>query len=414
MPNSTKPLTNTEVKQAKPLKKEYNLADGNGLYLRVKPNGTKLWLFNYFKPFTNKRSNISMGMYPNLSLGKARDLKQEYQSLLTDNIDPREYRIEQEARGQRAHANTFEVVYGNWLKTKEGTWSNSYRAALTSAMQLHILPGLGSFPIYKLNAPDTIKLLEPLADRKAWETVRKLCRWTNEVMVFAVNTGAVDANRLLGIGKAFQPPKIVNRPTIKPEELPKFLNDLEGAGSDITVKCQIRWLLHTLARPGEGAGTRWDEIDPQKKLWSLSPERMKKRRAHVVPLTDQMIEILEIMRPISQHRTYVFPSRIHPREPINKESANMAIKRMGYKGKLVAHGLRSLSSTILNEAEFPQDIIEAALAHMDQNAIRGIYNRAEYLEQRRAMMCWWSDHIEQAATGNLSLSSNVAFLKPRG
>jgi hypothetical protein len=98
MPNSTKSLTNTEVKQAKPLKKEYNLADGNGLYLRVKPNGTKLWLFNYFKPFTNKRSNISMGMYSNLSLGKARDLKQEYQSLLTDNIDPREYRIEQEAR----------------------------------------------------------------------------------------------------------------------------------------------------------------------------------------------------------------------------------------------------------------------------------------------------------------------------
>ena len=98
MPNSTKSLTNTEVKQAKPLKKEYNLADGNGLYLRVKPNGTKLWLFNYFKPFTNKRSYICMGMYSNLSLGKARDLKQEYQSLLTDNIDPREYRIEQEAR----------------------------------------------------------------------------------------------------------------------------------------------------------------------------------------------------------------------------------------------------------------------------------------------------------------------------
>jgi len=98
MPNSTKSLTNTEVKQAKPLKKEYNLADGNGLYLRVKPNGTKLWLFNYFKPFTNKRSYISMGMYSNLSLGKDRDLKQEYQSLLTDNIDPREYRIEQEAR----------------------------------------------------------------------------------------------------------------------------------------------------------------------------------------------------------------------------------------------------------------------------------------------------------------------------
>ncbi len=305
MPNSTKPLTNTEVKQAKSKIKEYNLADGGGLYLRIKPNGTKLWLFNYFKPFTNKRSNISFGQYPELSLGKARDLRQEYQSLLLDKIDPREYRKEQEAQGKQAHANTFEVVYRNWLKTKEGTWSDSYRTRLTSAMELHILPALGCFPIHKLNAPDTIKLLEPLADRKAFETVRKLCRWTNEVMIFATNTGLVDSNRLSGIGKAFQAPKVVNRPTIKPNELPKFLNDLEQAKNDITVKCQILWLLHTMVRPGEGAGTRWDEIDLENKLWEIPAERMKKRRPHVVPLTDQMVEILKIMKPISQHRVLI-------------------------------------------------------------------------------------------------------------
>lgn len=399
MANSTKPLTNTEVKQARPKAKEYNLADGGGLYLRVKPNGTKLWLYNYFKPFTKKRSNISLGQYPKLSLGKARDFRQEYQSLLIQNVDPRDSRIEQEASGKQAHSNTFEVVYRKWLKTKDGVWSDSYRTRLTKAVELHILPSLGNIPIHKLNAPDTIKLLEPLADRKALETVRKLCRWTNEVMVFATNTGLVDANRLAGIGKAFQAPKVTNRPTIKPGELPKFLADLEQAGNDITVKCQILWLLNTLVRPGEGAGTRWDEIDLDNKLWEIPAERMKKRRPHIVPLTDQMLSILEIMKPISQHREYVFPSRNHPREPINKESANMAIKRMGYKGRLVAHGLRSLASTTLNEQEFPQDVIEAALAHVDQNAIRGIYNRAEYIEQRRVMLQWWGDHIEEAATG---------------
>lgn len=399
MANSTKPLTNTEVKQARPRAKEYNLADGGGLYLRVKPNGTKSWLFNYFKPFTKKRSNISLGQYPKLTLGKVRDLKQDYQSLLIQNIDPRDSRIEQEALGKQAHDNTFEVVYRKWLKTKDEVWSDSYRTRLTKAIELHILPTLGKLPIHKLNAPDTIKLLEPLAERRALETVRKLCRWINEVVVFATNTGLVDANRLSGIGKAFQAPKVINRPTIKPEELPKFLKDLEQAGNDITVKCQILWLLNTLVRPGEGAGTRWEEIDLENKLWEIPAERMKKRRPHIVPLTDQMLSLLEIMKPISQHREFVFPSRNHPREPINKESANMAIKRMGYKGKLVAHGLRSLASTTLNEQEFPHDVIEAALAHVDPNAIRGIYNRAEYIEQRRVMLQWWSDHIEEAATG---------------
>ena len=143
MPNSTKPLTNTEVKQSRPRPKEYNLADGGGLYLRVKPNGTKLWLFNYFKPFTNNRSNISLGQYPKLSLGKARDLRQKYQSLLVEKLDPREYRIEQEARGEQAYANTFEVVYCKWLKTKDSSWSDSYKTRLTGAMELHILPALG-------------------------------------------------------------------------------------------------------------------------------------------------------------------------------------------------------------------------------------------------------------------------------
>jgi len=401
MPKTTKPLTNTEVKQAKPKNKEYNLGDGGGLYLRVKPSGTKLWLFNYFKPFTNKRSNISLGQYPKLSLGKARSLRDEYQSLLADDTDPREYRRDQQAQGKQAHANTFEVVYLKWLQTKEGMWSDSYRKGLVKGMELHVLPALGPLPIHKINAPDTIKLFEPLAKRRALETVRKLCRWTNEIMVFATNTGLVESNRLAGISKAFQPPTVVNTLTIKPEELPKFLKALGQAGNDIIVKCQILWLLHTMVRPSEGAGTLWDEIDLENRVWEIPAERMKKRRDHVIPLSSQSIEILETMKPISQHRDYVFPSRSHAKESINNQSANMAIKRMGYKGKLVAHGLRSLSSTVLNEQEFPHDIIEAALAHVDQNAIRSIYNRAEYLEQRRVMLQWWSDYITAAQTGEV-------------
>lgn len=403
MPRVTKPLTDTQIKQAKPKSSEYSLSDGNGLALRIKPSGTKSWLFNYYMPFTKKRTNISLGIYPDVSLTKARKDRQHYRTLLAEKIDPADYRKEQEASSTKAHTNTFEVVYRQWLTTKQDK-SASYLHRLTKALELHINPALGNTPVHKINAPETIKVLQPIAERQALETVRKLSRWVNEVMTFAVNTGLVHANPLAGISKAFKAPKVENRPTIKPEELPDFLRTLDSAQITLTTRCLIHWLLHTMVRPGEGAGARWEEINFETKQWVIPAERMKQRRDHFVPLTDQTLAILDTMRPISGHRDYIFPSTYKPKESINKSSANMALKRMGYKGKLVAHGLRSLASTALNEQEFSHDVIEAALAHTDKNSIRAVYNRAEYLEQRRVMMQWWSNQVEAAATGSLSIS----------
>jgi integrase len=403
MPRVTKPLTDTQIKQAKAKPAEYSLSDGSGLALRVKPNGTKSWLFNYYVPFTKKRTNISLGIYPDVSLIKARQARQVYRSLLADDIDPADYRKEQEADSALAHTTTLEVVYRQWLTTKQDK-SVSYLHRLTKALELHILPALGNTPIHKINAPDTIKIIQPLAERQALETIRKLSRWLNEVMTFAVNTGLVHSNPLSGISKAFKAPKVENRPTIKPEALPDFLRTLDSAQVTLTTRCLIEWLLHTMVRPGEGAGARWEEIDLETRQWVIPAERMKQKRDHIVPLTEQMVAILETMRPISGHREYVFPSNHKPRESINKSSANMALKRMGYKGQLVAHGLRSLASTVLNEQEFSHDVIEAALAHVDKNSIRATYNRAEYLEQRRVMMQWWSNLIEQAREDKLHIS----------
>lgn len=404
MPRVTKPLTDTQIKQAKPRSAEYSLSDGSGLALRVKPSGTKSWLFNYYLPFTKKRTNISLGIYPDVSLTKARKDRQHFRTLLAEQIDPADYRREQEARGTHAHTNTFEVVYRQWLTTKQDK-SESYLHRLTKALELHILPALGDTPIHKINAPDTIEIIQPLAERQALETVRKLSRWVNEVMTFAVNTGLVHSNPLAGISKAFKAPKVENRPTIRPEELPDFLKTLDGAKVTSTTRCLIEWLLHTMVRPGEGAGAKWTEINFTTKQWIIPAERMKQRRDHIVPLTDQTLAILDTMKPISGHREYIFPSTHKPKESINKSSANMALKRMGYKGQLVAHGLRSLASTALNEQEFSHDVIEAALAHVDKNSIRATYNRAEYLEQRRVMMQWWSNQIEAAATDSVLSAS---------
>ena len=404
MPRVTKPLTDTQIKQAKAKPAEYSLSDGSGLALRVKPSGTKSWLFNYYVPFTKKRTNISLGIYPDVSLIKARKERQVYRSLLADDIDPADYRKEQEAGSALAHTTTLEVVYRQWLTTKQDK-SASYLHRLTKALELHILPALGDTPIHKINAPDTIEILQPIAERQALETVRKLSRWLNEVMTFAVNTGLVHSNPLSGISKAFKAPKVENRPTIKPEELPDFLKTLNSAQVTLTTRCLIEWLLHTMVRPGEGAGAKWDEINAKTKQWVIPAERMKQKRDHIVPLTSQTLALLDTMKPISGHREYIFPSAHKPKESINKSSANMALKRMGYKGQLVAHGLRSLASTVLNEQEFSQDVIEAALAHVDRNSIRATYNRAQYIEQRLVMMQWWSDHISRAATGVSTISA---------
>lgn len=392
-------LTDTKIKHAKPREKEYNLAAGEGLHLRVKPNGSKLWLFNYFKPYSDRRSNVSLGTYPTTSLKEALEKREQCKGWLSKGIDPKTAKQEKEAQEREALESTFEAVFRRWLAIKENSISPSYRERMVKALELHVLPGMGPIPIGRLTAPLVIDFLSPISEKGRLETVRKLCRWINEVMDFAVNTGLIPANPLSGIRKAFQTPSVNNRPTIKPNELPAFLHDLEQASVTLETRCAIEWLLHTLARPIEGASAKWSEIDFDKATWTIPADRMKMRRPHVVPLSPQALAILELMRPLSSHREYIFPSSRRPRDHINPETANMAIKRMGYGGRLVAHGLRALGSTILNEHGHDPELIEMTLAHMDKNSIRAIYNRAEYLERRRKLMEWWGEYIEAAAIG---------------
>lgn len=165
-----------------------------------------------------------------------------------------------------------------------------------------------------------------------------------------------------------------------------------------STRYSIEWQLHTTVRANEAAGTRWEEIDFENALWVIPASRMKKRKPHSVPLKPQTLSILEQMKPISSHREF-FPGDRDPKTHTHRQTANMAIKRMGYAGELVAHGLRSIASTTLNEQGFDPDVIEFALGHTDKNEVRAAYNRAEYLQRRRTMMCWWSDFIDGAATG---------------
>ncbi|MGL5040528.1 MAG: integrase domain-containing protein [Aeromonas sp.] len=411
---STNNLTDPKVKTAKPLAKEYNLSDGEGLCLRVKPNGSKLWLFNYYRPADKKRTNLGFGIYPDVTLSAARERRREARALLAQGIDPKANKVEQAQAAQaqqEADSNTFERIAGKWLELKRHDVSEAYADDSWRSLEMYVIPFIGSLPIGLIRAPKVIEIIRPLEADGKLETVRRLCQRINEILDYAVNHGLLTANPCAAIRKVFKRPTKKNMPTLKPDELALLMADIATGRIDGITRLQIEWSLHTLVRPAESAGTRWDEIDLEAKVWNIPAERMKMDRPHRVPLTPQAIAILKHMKPISGHRPFVFTGHRDPMTHINEQTANAALKRLGYGGRLVAHGLRSLGSTTLNEQGFNPDAIEAVLSHADENAIRRAYNRSDYFERRVIIMGWWSKHIEQASQGNFSLAGGFKALK---
>ena len=358
MARTTKPLTNTEVQQAKPKDKEFNLVDGGGLALRVKPNGSKLWLLNYYRPYTKKRTSLSLGAYPAVSLAEARAKRNTAKELLAKDIDPKEHREETNRASETALNNTLMHVAANWLEVKKAKVSADHAKDTWRSLELHIFPALGKVPIHKITAVKTIEIINPIAAKGSLETVKRVCQRLNEIMVYAVNTGLITTNPLSGISKAYQTPVKTHLPTLKPDQLPILLNRLSFASIKTTTRCVIEWQLHTMVRPSEAAGARWDEIDYENNLWAIPAERMKSKKDHVVTLSVQALALLEVMKPISTFSKYIFPSSSDMKKHTNASTANMALKRMGFENQLVAHGLRSLASTILNEEGFEPDVID--------------------------------------------------------
>lgn len=398
-------LSELKIKAAKPKDKDYVLSDGNGLQMRVRINGSRLWNLNYHHPITKKRINMGLGTYPELSLAQARKLTVEARELLAIGTDPKGHR---EALGQAKKAeteHTFQNVATSWYELKKDAVTPAYAEDIWRSLTLHVFPDLGTTPISAIGAPQVINLLRPLETKGSLETVKRLSQRLNEIMTYGVNSGLIHANPLSGIRSVFKKPKKKNMAALAPDELKELMVAIANASIKRTTRCLIEWQLNTMTRPAEAATTRWADIDFEKRVWTIPAERMKKRRIHIVPLTDQTLALLDAIKPYSGHREYVFPADRDPRTHCNSQTANMALKRMGFEGRLVSHGMRSMASTILNEHGWDPELIEVALAHVDKDEVRSAYNRADYIERRRPMMAWWSEHIQEAATGNLSMSA---------
>jgi len=396
MARITRPLTNNEILKSKPREKDFTLHDGGGLFLLVKTSGKKLWRFRYQRPNSASRTNLSLGAYPALTLAAARNIRDQHLSLLAQGIDPQQQQEMVTEQRQIQLDSIFSTVAANWFQLKTKSVTPDYAKDIWRSLDKDVFPAIGEIPIQEIKARTIIEALEPIKARGALETVRRLVQRISEIMIYAVNTGLLDTNPASGVGMAFERPKKQNMPTLRPDELPRLMHTLSISNLSVPTRCLINWQLLTLARPSEASGARWIEIDLDAKLWTIPAERMKAKREHIVPLSSQALDILKVMLPISSHREYLFPSRHNTKESMNSQTANAALKRIGYAGKLVAHGMRSIASTAMNEAGFNADVIESALAHIEKNEVRRAYNRALYLDQRKELMQWWGDYIKES------------------
>lgn len=399
MARQTKKLTDTEIKNTKPADKEINLFDGDGLLLRIAPSskgGKKNWYLRYPVPVTKKRTKMSLGTYPHLSLAKARALRDEYLSLLANGVDPQVHIIEKTNALKDATEHTLQAVSRKWLdeKVKTSGISPDHAEDIWRSLEKNIFSTLGDVPIKEIRPKMLKQHLDPIEQRGVLETLRRIISRLNEIFRYAATEELIEFNPADNLAQRFSKPKKQNMPALPPNELPRFMVALSNASIRLETRMLIEWQLLTWVRPGEAVRARWSDIDEENRYWNIPAEFMKMKRPHKVPLSKEALRILENMRPISGHREWIFPSIKAPLNHMHEQTANAAIIRMGFGGELVAHGMRSIARTAAEEyGKFRTEVLESALAHTKKDEIIAAYNRSEYLVEREDLMKWWGDYV---------------------
>ncbi|ECB1916268.1 DUF4102 domain-containing protein, partial [Salmonella enterica subsp. enterica serovar Newport] len=371
----------------------------------------KIWRFRYTRPGDSQRVLLSFGSLDEVTLADARKRREEYRALLAKGTDPQTHQKQQTEAELIRRNNTFRKVAANWyeMKRAQNLAPNTIKDIWRS-LEKYVFPDVGDTPVNELTARQFVTLLEPIKARGNLETLKRVLQRINEVMDYAANSGLTEFNTAANVRKAFPTPVKVHMPTIRPEQLPELMSAVSVASIERQTRLLIEWQLLTVTRPAEAAEARWSEIDLTASTWTIPAGRMKMRREHVIPLSSQALAVLEAMKPISAHREYIFPGYKNPQMPMNSQTVNVALKRMGFKGVLVSHGMRAIFSTAANEEGFEPDVIEAALAHVDTNDVRRAYNRSTYLEKRVVLMRWWGEFVEAASTG-VTLASGTRGIR---
>lgn len=391
-------LSDIKIRSLKPRETLYKKSDGEGLYIEVKPTGTKSWRLTY--RYDGKQKTITLGRYPTLTLKGARDARDRAKELLARGEDPiaakKAVPIEETGTGE-----TFEQVADRWFRANEKRWVSGYAARLRNRLVEDVYPTLGQKGIADIKPRDILATIRAVEERGAIEMGRRIHQMIGQVFQFAAGEELVEADpsQLIKSALAPLPPK-KHRASLRPEQLPKLYRGVaEYEGDPVTIGA-MRLVIHTFVRTSELRFAEWTEfedLDGDGPLWRISPAKMKMRREHIVPLSRQAVGIIKGMKPITGNSQYLFPSPLHGKDkPISENTLIYCLYRMGYKSRASVHGFRSSASTYLNEKEWNRDWVELQLAHVDAS-IRGVYNSALYLTQRRKMMQAWSNFIDPPA-----------------
>ncbi len=388
------PLTDTRIKNATPLSKTYKLSDGERLTLVVKPNGSKLWQFRY--EFGGKAKVLSIGRYPDVSLSKARELKTDAKKSLRKNIDPSTKKQQERKLASFNANNTFELLAREWHERKSIRWSAKYAENTLRRLEIHAFPLIGKRPVEEILPMEILEIALKLEKKGKTDMSHRVLEILNSVFRRAVITGRLERNPAEHLSSELLSHSVTHHPALAEEDLPEFLNKLQSLPfRDESTRLAVWLLLLTAVRQCELRFSKKSDIDLARKEWVLRPEVTKMKREHIVPLSTQALTVIERLFEETPDSEWLVPSRRTKKKPVMSENTiNKVLERMGYKGRVVGHGFRSIFSTVLNDHGFDSKIVDRQLAHVGRDKIEAAYNRAEYNEKREQIMHWWGDHLD--------------------
>jgi len=396
------PLTDTTIRNAKPGPKPVRLFDGAGLYLELAPGGGRWWRLKY--RIGGKEKRLSLGTYPETSLKAARDRRDDARRLLAAGTDPAAQRKADRLHARLEAEQSFKRIALAWHSHQAARWAPSTRAQVLASLEADAFPAIGPLPIADIRARDIMAMLRLIEARGVGETAARVLQRVRAIFRFAVREEWIETNPTLDVvaSEVLKPRQVKHRAALPESELPVLLARLDAYEGDTATCLALRLLVLTTVRPGELRGARWSEFDLASARWRIPAERMKMKAEHLVPLSRQALDVLQLAERLRGPSGLVFPSPYYPGKPLSENTLNSALARMGFKGIATAHGFRAVFSTVANECGHSGDVIERQLAHVERNEVRAAYNRAAYVAERATLVQWWADYLDGKRAGNVT------------
>jgi integrase len=392
-------LTDTEIRKSKHTDKAYRLPDGKGLFLFITPTGGKLWRFKY--RHDAKQKLMALGQYPDVPLVLARERHAAARALLATGVDPMQVRKTEKVARKASSENSFRTIAGLWLEHWRIGNSGQHVDSTRRRIEANVFPLLGARPITEIEAPELVTMVKSIEGRGVGDLAKRALETTGQIFRFGIAHGYTKRNPAAEIKPSdiLRPTKKTNLARVDVKELPALLRSIEVYQGTHVTRLAMKLLALTFVRTTELIGARWEEFDLEARRWNIPESRMKMRTPHIAPLSTQAIEVLELLRSLARSEELLFPGDRDPDKPMSNNTILLALKRMGYQGRMTGHGFRGLASTILHEQGYAHEHIELQLAHAPRNAVSAAYNHALYLEPRAKMMQDWADFLERTQRG---------------